>query len=114
MSKFVSIAAALALLVLTVSQDASAGWRRCRRQTVWYAPATVAAPAPVASPPPVNSQAVPRTANGSTYRSYSFEPTTVAPAPAPYTYSQPTLAPSQARFFRADRKAHGMSWYRNQ
>lgn len=113
MYKFVSAAAMVGLLVLTVSQEASAGWRR-RCRTVWYPPVAAAVPAPAASAPVVNSPAMARSGNGATYRSYSYDAGPAYRAAPGYSYSQPTLEPSQSRFFRADRKAHGLSWYRNQ
>jgi len=117
MSKLISTAAVVGVVMLTVTQDASAGWRRrCQQsETVWYTPAPVVTTAPAASAPAVTpAPAVAQSANGSTYRSYSYNPAPAYQAPAPNVYRQPAQEPSQANFFRADRKAHGLSWYRNQ
>jgi hypothetical protein len=48
--------------------------------------------------------------NGYSYRSFSYDPGQMVRAPA--MQSQSSSAPSQSRFFRADRKMHGLSWYR--
>jgi len=108
MLKFVAFSAIVGSIVLSFSQDASAAGRRCRRYTsVWYVPAPVAATVPAPRAP-----AVAQSGSGSSYRSFSYDsgPTYIAPAPQ----YQPSLAPSQSRFFRADRKVHGLSWYRLQ
>ena len=112
MFRFISTATAAGLLVVTISHDASAGWRRWQRcQPGWYAAPVAVVPAPNlnVTPAPVMAQSP----SGSSYRSYSYEPVPAYQAPAPSVSSQPVLAPSQSRFFRADRKAHGLSWYRN-
>jgi hypothetical protein len=107
MSKSIWSAAVVGLIVLTLSQEASAGRRH--RRPVWYAPSY----APVAVAPqaaaPATAQA-PRGANS--YRSYSYDSTPVYQAPAAPAYR--SQAPSESNFFRADRKMHGLSWYRNQ
>ena len=117
MFKLISSAAVVGFVVLTVTQDASAGWRRrCRQDETYYAPAPVVKMAPAASAPAAGAPAVAQSGSGSTYRSYSYDSGT-APAyqvPGPNVYRQPARAPSEANFFRADRKMHGLSWYRNQ
>src|SRR5689334_1211015 len=109
MPKLLLSAALVATIVLTSSHEASAR-RRCYRQ---WAPAyqsySYAAPAPaVAGQNP----------GGYSYRSYSYDtaaPSAVYRAPSPPVYqSYQPLAPSQSHFFRADRKAHSLSWYRTQ
>jgi hypothetical protein len=115
MFKLFSSAAIVGLVLLTVTQDASAGWRRrCRQsESVWYA-APVVTTAPAASAPAPRAPAMAQSGNGSTYRSYSYDSAPAYQAPAPYVSRQPAREPSQANFFRADRKMHGLSWYRNQ
>jgi hypothetical protein len=117
MSKLISSVAVVGLIVLSVSQDASAGWRRrSRRAETYYAPAPVVTMAPAASAPAAGAPAMAQSGSGSTYRSYSYDSGT-APAyqvPTPNVNRQPSRAPSEANFFRADRKMHGLSWYRNQ
>ncbi len=117
MLKLISSAAVVGVVMLTVTQDASAGWRRrCRYAETYYAPAPVVTMAPAASAPATGAAAMAQSGSGSTYRSYSYDSST-APAyqvPAPNVYRQPSRAPSEANFFRADRKMHGLSWYRNQ
>gem|GEM_PF-5791064 len=61
--------------------------------------------------PAAQAPAVARSGNGYSYRSFSYDPGQTYAAPVYQTYLQP-LAPSQSRFFRADRKTHGLSWYR--
>jgi hypothetical protein len=117
MFKLISFAAVVGLVMLTVTQDASAGWRRrCRHDETYYAPAAPAVTmAPAASAPAAGAPAVAQSGSGSSYRSYSYDSGT-APAyqvPAPYMSRQPARAPSESNFFRADRKMHGLSWYRN-
>jgi hypothetical protein len=117
MFKLISSVAIVGLVMSTVTQDASAGWRRrCRDAETYYAPAPVVTMAPAASAPAAGAPAMAQSGSGSTYRSYSYDPGT-APAyqvPAPNVNRQPAREPSQANFFRADRKMHGLSWYRNQ
>ena len=117
MFKLISSVAVVGVVMLTVTQDASAGWRRrSRRAETYYAPAPVVTMAPAASAPAAGAPAVAQSRSGSTYRSYSYDSGT-APTyqvPAPSVYRQPSRAPSEANFFRADRKMHGLSWYRNQ
>jgi hypothetical protein len=117
MFKLISSVTAVGLIVLSVTEDASAGWRRrCRNAETYYAPAPVVTMAPAASAPADRAPAMAQSGSGSTYRSYSYDSGT-APAyqvPAPNVYRQPSRAPSEANFFRADRKMHGLSWYRNQ
>jgi isopentenyl diphosphate isomerase/L-lactate dehydrogenase-like FMN-dependent dehydrogenase len=117
MFKLISLAAVVGVVTLTVTQDASAGWRRrWRQRETFYAPAPVVTTAPAASVPAAHAPAVAQSGSGTTYRSYSYDSGT-APAyqvPAPNSYRQPAREPSQANFFRADRKMHGLSWYRNQ
>jgi hypothetical protein len=107
MSKSIWSAAVIVLSVLTLSQEASAGRRH--RRSVWYAPSY----APVAVAPQAAAPAMARAPGGAnSYRSYSYDPTPVYRAPAAPVYR--AQAPSESRFFRADRKAHGLSWYQNQ
>jgi hypothetical protein len=117
MFKLISSVALVGLVMVTVTQDASAGWRRrCRRSETVYAPAPVVTMAPTASAPAAGAPAMAQSGSGSTYRSYAYDSGT-APAyqvPAPNLSRQPSRAPSEANFFRADRKMHGLSWYRNQ
>jgi hypothetical protein len=115
MFKLLSSLAVVGLVMLTVTQDASAGWRRrCRQdESVWYSEPVVTT-APVVNAPVAPAPAMAQSGNGSTYRSYSYDSAPAYQAPAPYVYRQPAREPSQSNFFRADRKAHGLSWYRNQ
>jgi hypothetical protein len=117
MFKLISSAAVVGVVMMTLTQDASAGWRRrSRRAETYYAPAPAVMMAPAAAAPAAPGPAMARSGNSSTYRSYSYDSGT-APAyqvPAPNVYRQPSRAPSEANFFRADRKMHGLSWYRNQ
>src|SRR5262249_4127102 len=105
-------AALVATVVLTASPEA---WARHRRYRYW-APTYqyyYSAPAPAApAPAPAVTQ---RNPAGYTYRSFSYDaaPGTIYVAPGRPTYYQP-LEPSQSHFFRADRKSHGLSWYRTQ
>jgi len=114
MSKYIWSIAVVGLIVLTASQEASAGrrhWRR--RRSVWYAQPAVMAPAPsYSAPAAVAPQTGATQVPNSGYRSYSYDPTPVYQAPAAPAYRQ--LPPSERRFYRADRKAHGLSWYENQ
>jgi hypothetical protein len=117
MFKLISFAAVVGVVMLTVTQDASAGWRRrYRHGETYYSPAPVVTMAPAASAPAARAPAMAQSGSGTTYRSYSYDSGT-APAyqvPAPNVNRQPSRAPSEANFFRADRKMHGLSWYRNQ
>ena len=111
MSELLASCALAGALVLMVSHDASARWRHRRywapTYQYYYAPAQAATAPPVA-----------RSGTGYSYRSFSYDTAGAAPYVAPpaapvYRYQQP-LAPSQSHFFRADRKAHGLSWYRTE
>jgi hypothetical protein len=116
MFKLNSSVAVVGLVMLSVTHDASAGWRRRCRHGETYAPAPMVTMAPTSNAPAAGAPAVAQSGNGSSYRSYSYDSGT-APAyqaPAPYVNRQPSRAPSEANFFRADRKMHGLSWYRNQ
>src|SRR5258708_4178687 len=107
MFKLISFVAVVGLVMLTVTQDASAGWRRrCRHDEMYYAPAPVVTMAPAATAPAAGAPAMAQSGSGSSYRSYSYDSGT-APAyqvPAPSVYRQPSRTPSEANFFRADRK----------
>ena len=111
MSKLLVAAALVSGILLGVSQDASARCRRYRYGTPTYqsyhtAPAATAAAAPAVAQ---------GNGAGYSYRSFSYD---AASAPVVYTApARPTyqaLAPSQSHFFRADRKSHGLSWYRTE
>jgi len=111
MSKLFVAAALVSGIVLSVSQQASARCRRYRDWTPTYqnyytAPAATAAAAPAIAQGNVG---------GYSYRSFSYD---AAPAPvvsaAPARPAYRPLDPSQSHFFRADRKAHGLSWYRTE
>jgi hypothetical protein len=124
MLKIILPAAVLASICLVVSDSASAGWRR-RSACCVPAPAVVVAPAPAttyypATPAPVavapsRNPPIASAPSAPAYRSYSYDSATVnngtyvVPA---QPYAQP-LPPSERRFYRADRKAHGLSWYQN-
>ena len=124
MSKIILPVLVLASIALVVCDDASAGWRQ-RSACCVPAPAVVVAPAPAttyypAAPAPVavapsTNPPVASAQRAPAYRSYSYDSapasggTYVVPAPS---YVQP-LPPSERRFYRADRKAHGLSWYQN-
>jgi|SRR5579872_4616739 len=111
MLKYISLAAAVGLIVLASTHDASAG-RRCRRSSVYYYYSSPPAASPVYSGTPANASTMAQAPGaGYTYRSYSYDSGPVYQSPGPAA-TQP-LAPSQTRFFRADRKAHGLSWYQN-
>lgn len=113
MLKLISTAMVVGLLVCTVSQDASAGRRRCRQHdTVWYSPAPVTMATPAGSAYQENAPAMAQSGNGYSYRSFSYDssPNVQMQTARPYR----TVAPSESRFFRADRKMHGLSWYSNQ
>jgi hypothetical protein len=117
MSKIILPAVVLASIALVACDDASAGWRR-RSACCVPAPAVVvtpahattdypAAPAPVAVAPRTNPP-IASAPGAPAYRSFSYDSTYVPAQP----YAQP-LPPSERRFYRADRKAHGLSWYQN-
>jgi hypothetical protein len=112
MSKLILPAAVLATMALVAADSASAGWRRAYRRG-YYAPApatTYYTPAPAPAAPAAGAPV----ASAPTYRSYSYEPAPINGGT--YSPGQPYVQPhepSQAHFYRADRKMHGLSWYRN-
>jgi hypothetical protein len=111
MSKTIASLLVVGTIVLTVSQDASAGRRNCRNGGGYYYNNT-AAPV-VTSPAPVSPAVAQNNSGGMTYRSYSYDPAPVAAmqgrAPA-YSFRKPTMIQNPAPYmFRADRKMWGLA-----
>lgn len=107
MGKTIASLLVVGTIVLTVSQDASAGRRSCRNGSGYYYNYT-AAPAATAPAPAVAQN----NGSGTTYRSYSYDPAPVgtvqSPAPA-YTFRTPTMERAMPYMFRADRKMFGLA-----